>query len=114
VKRLCLLLILAMPAAAADRKALPWERPGRQVALGRDLYRENCIVCHDIEGKKTNKPGPSLHRLFKNEKLPLSGGKPSREYVDVKIKFGGQLMPPFVKRMTDAEIAAVIAYLEAR
>ncbi len=104
-------LVLAAGCLAADRQPPPWEKSRN---LGQDLYREHCVVCHDIDGKKTKKPGPSLHRLFKNEKLPLSGGNPSREYIRVKIQFGGQLMPPFVKRMTDAEINTVINYLESR
>ena len=104
-------LWLALAAAAAPQKAPPWEK---NKYLGQDLYREHCIVCHDIDKKDTRKSGPSLHRLFKNEKLPLSGGKPSREYVTVKVKFGGQLMPPFIKRMNDAEIAQLVDFLETR
>jgi len=104
------LLCLALAAAAAQ-KAPPWEKARH---LGQDLYREHCVVCHDIDRKETKKSGPTLYRLFQNEKLPLSGAKPSRDYVVVKIKFGGQLMPPFIKRMTDPEIAALVNYIEAR
>ncbi|MBI3665179.1 MAG: cytochrome c [Acidobacteria bacterium] len=114
MKRWMLALMLATAAVAADRKNLPWERPTTRLLHGQDLYREHCVVCHDIEGKTTKKPGPSLHHLFKNPKLPLSVGKPSREYVEVKIKFGGDFMPPFVKRMNDAEIGALVDYLETK
>lgn len=115
------ILLLAVAGAilaadrAADRKAPPWEKRS-VVSQGEDLYRENCIVCHDIDKdqKQTRKPGPSLNRLFKNEKLPLTGGKPSRDYVVVKIKFGGQIMPPFIKRLTDPEINKLVAYLESK
>ena len=113
IPRLLYLALLAA-SAVAEKKSLPWERPGAVTELGRDLYREHCVVCHDVDKSKTKKPGPTLHRLFKNEKLPLTGGKPSRDYVVVKIKFGGQLMPPFVKKMNDAEIAALVAYLETK
>ena len=108
-------LTLAVAAWGAD-KTPPWERPQARVQWGEDLYREHCAVCHDVEQdqKKTRKLGPSLNRLFKNEKLPLTGGKPSREYVEVKVKFGGQLMPPFIKKMNDAEIAALVAFLETK
>lgn len=114
--RWIVVLALAAGALAADKGPPPWEKPRRYVGWGEDLYRENCTVCHDIEKdqKRTKKLGPSLHRLFKNEKLPLTGGKPSREYVVVKIKFGGQIMPPFIKKMNDAQIAALVAYLETR
>ena len=109
------LLLAALAAAgllaAADRKPPPWEK---NRYLGQDLYREHCIVCHDIDKKESKKPGPTMYRLFQNEKLPLTGAKPSRDYVAVKIQFGGQLMPPFVKRMTPAQIQAVMDYIEAR
>ncbi len=112
MKRLAALAVFtAAVVIPADRKAPPWERSRH---LGQDLYREHCVVCHDIDGKKTSKPGPSLHRLFQNEKLPLTGAKPSKDYVVVKIKFGGQLMPPFIKRMTDPEVNAVVAYIEKK
>jgi len=108
-----LAVLLLASAGEVQRKTPPWEK-GEYERWGLELYREHCAVCHDVDRSKTRKMGPSLHRLFKNEKLPLSGGKPSRPYVEVKIKFGGQLMPAFVKRMTDAEIAALIAFLETK
>ena len=90
----------------------PWERS--RLAAGQDLYRENCAVCHDIGKPASKKLGPSLHHLFKNEKLPLSRGKPSRPYVIVRIKFGGALMPAFAKKMTDAEIETLVDYIASR
>ena len=89
-----LLLALAANAATAREK--------QHLAIGRDLYRENCAVCHDIEKDKAHskKLGPSLNHLFKNPTLPMSRGKPNRAYVEVRIKFGGALMPAFGKRLT--------------
>ena len=101
----------ALPVAAADRKPPPWEKLNH---IGRALYRENCIVCHDIEAAETKKLGPTLFRLFQNEKLPFSGGKPSIEYVRIKIQFGGDVMPPFVNRFDPAEIEKVIAYIKTK
>ena len=89
----CKLLSIATSCAtlatAADIPALPWEKS--RMNIGRDLFRENCAVCHDIDKdrKHTRKIGPSLNHLFKNEKLPLSHGKPNRPYVVIRIKFGG-------------------------
>lgn len=87
-----------------------------RLAIGRDLYRENCSVCHDIDIDKAHsrKFGPSLNRLFKNEKLPLSRGKPSRQYVTVRIKFGGAIMPAFAKRLDDDEINILIDYIASK
>ncbi len=106
-------LLFVAGAGATDHKLPPWREHSR---MGQDLYRENCAVCHDIDKdqKQTRKIGPSLNHLFKNEKLPLSGGKPTRDFVVVKIKFGGQLMPAFIKKMNDAQINALIAYLESK
>ena len=111
MRRWWMIFALVGAAFGADKKAPPW---GKSKYLGQDLYREHCVVCHDIDKMETKKPGPSLYHLFKNEKLPLTGGKPSRDYVVVKVKFGGQLMPPFVKRMTDAEINTLVDYIESK
>ena len=90
--------------------------PKNHLAIGRDLYRENCAVCHDIEKDKahSHKFGPSLNQLFKNETLPMSHGKPSRQYVEVRIKFGGAIMPAFGKRLTQGEIDTLIDYIDSK
>jgi mono/diheme cytochrome c family protein len=62
----------------------------------------------------SRKLGPSLNHLFKNEKLPLSHGKPSRQYVIVRVKFGGALMPAFGKKLNDAQINTLIDYIESK
>ena len=87
-----------------------------RLAIGRDLYRENCAVCHDIEKDRahSHKFGPSLNHLFKNEMLPGGHGKPSRQYVEVRIKFGGSVMPAFGKRLTQDEINTLIDYIDTK
>jgi mono/diheme cytochrome c family protein len=109
-----LLLVVAGVLSAADIKTPPWEKS--PLIAGRDLFRENCAVCHDIDKdqKHTRKFGPSLNHLFKNEKLPLSHGKPSRPYVVVRIKFGGALMPAFRTRLSDPEINTLIDYIASK
>jgi mono/diheme cytochrome c family protein len=86
------------------------------LAIGRDLYRENCAVCHDIEKDKTHshKLGPSLNHLFKNETLPLGHVKPNRRYVEIRIKLGGTMMPAFGKRLTQDEIDTLIDYIDSK
>lgn len=107
-------LVLAIQLYAADIKSPPWEKS--PLIQGRDLFRENCAVCHDIDKdqKHTRKFGPSLNHLFKNQKLPLSHGKPNRAYVMVRIKFGGALMPAFRTQLTDPEINTLIEYLASK
>ena len=104
----------AATLCGASIKTPPWETP--RLVIGRDLFRENCAVCHDIDIDKmhSRKFGPSLHHLFKNPQLPLSHGKPNRQYVTVRIKFGGALMPAFGKRLTDAQIETLIDYIASK
>ena len=102
---------LAPALAAADRKPPPWEKP---LQVGRYLYLQNCSVCHEINKAETKKLGPSLFRLFQNEKLPFSGGKPSVEYVRIKTQFGGDVMPAFVNKLTAGQISKIIAYIQTK
>lgn len=107
-------LLFAGVALAADQSAPPWER--QSPMTGQGLFREYCTVCHDIDKdqKSTRKLGPSLHHLFKNAKLPLSKSKPTRVYVVVRIEYGGPVMPAFRTKMNEAQIAALVAYLESK
>jgi mono/diheme cytochrome c family protein len=116
MKRWVCFLSLALTIRAADKSAPPWEKPAEVSLAGQTVFRENCVVCHDIDKdlRSSRKIGPSLHHLFKNPKLPLSKGKPSRAYVVVRVQYGGPVMPPFLKRIDDAQLAALLAYLEAK
>ena len=105
------LLAAALPAGAGDKNPPPWEKP---LLVGRYLYRENCSACHEINKPKKYKFGPSLFRLFQNEKLPLTGGKPTEEYVVAKVKNGGVIMPPFRRYLTDEQIGNLIAYIRSK
>ena len=98
----------------ADIQAPPWDKS--RLSVGSDLFRENCAVCHDIDKdqKHTRKLGPSLNRLFKSEKLPLSRGKPTRPYVVIRIKFGGALMPAFRNFLNQPEIDTLVDYLASK
>ncbi len=102
-------------ASAAELKPLPWEKS--RLAVGRDLYRQNCAVCHDIDKdvKHSRKIGPSLNHLFSNPLTPLSKIKPNRPYVVVKIKAGdGGLMPAFGKRLRPDDIDALVDYIASK
>jgi mono/diheme cytochrome c family protein len=113
-QRWLLVLVLAASLSAADIQRPPWEKSNFNI--GRDIFRENCVVCHDIDKdqKHTRKFGPSLNHLFKNEKMPLSHAKPNRQYVTIRIKFGGALMPAFAKQLSDPEIAILIDYIASK
>lgn len=112
--RWVLLIWAAASLSAADLKPPPWEKS--PLTAGRDLYRENCAVCHDIDKDQahTRKLGPSLNHLFTNARLPLSHGKPSRAYVMVRIKFGGALMPAFRTQLSDSEVNTLLEYIASK
>ncbi|HMF78668.1 MAG TPA: cytochrome c [Bryobacteraceae bacterium] len=105
---------VAASLTAADNNTAAWNKS--HLLIGRDLYRENCAVCHDIDKDKAHsrKLGPSLNHLFKNEKLPLSRAKPNRPYVAVRIKFGGPVMPAFGKKLNEKEINTIIDYIDSK
>lgn len=107
-------LLFASVLMAADTGAPPWERSS--TPPGQSLFREYCTVCHDIDKdqRSTRKLGPSLNRLFKNPKLPLSKSKPTRAYVTARIQYGGAVMPAFMNRMNEAQTAQLLAYLESK
>jgi mono/diheme cytochrome c family protein len=104
--------LLAVTLCAADRRPVPWEK--RHLLIGQALYRENCVVCHDIDREQSKKAGPSFYQLFKRDKMPLGNLKPSREYIKVRVKFGGALMPAFRQTLKDSEIDTLIDYIAAK
>jgi mono/diheme cytochrome c family protein len=106
--------VLAFSLSAADRKPLPWEKNHLQV--GQALYRANCVVCHDIDRPQTEskKFGPSFYQLFRRDKMPLAAMKPNRDYVRLRIRFGGAIMPAFAKKLNDGEIDTLLDYLQSK
>ena len=92
------------------RRVLPWDK--NPLRIGQTLYRENCVVCHDVAAENSKKLGPSFYHLFQREQMPRSKMKPSRSYVAAKIRAGGNVMPTFSRKLTASEINALIDYLE--
>ncbi len=103
---------LNLPGSAAERPKVPWENNPQRV--GQALYREHCVVCHDIDTPQSKKLGPNFFRLFTRAKMPLSNAKPNREYIKVRVKFGGPLMPAFRKWLNDRDIDTLIDYIASR
>lgn len=108
---LAALLLPSYSASAAAGEAPPWEKP---LAVGRQLYRENCIVCHAIAPDKPAKLGPNLFRFFQNELTPLSKAQPTEPYMRIKIQFGGDLMPAYVGRLSERNIDRLVEYIRSR
>ena len=103
-------ILIAVLLTGSLLAQIPWEK--NRVREGQALYRENCVVCHEVDKPDSKKFGPSFYQLFKKEKMPLSNMKPNRQYIAIRVKFGGKLMPAFQKKLTDTQINLLIDYLE--
>ncbi len=107
------MVLAAAAALAADgRKPVPWEK--NHLRIGQALYRENCAVCHDIDRAQSKKLGPSFYQLFQREQMPIAKMKPSREYIKVRVKFGGAVMPAFRGWLTEREMDNLIDYIASK
>ena len=104
--------LAACAAAQTGPPQVPWEK--NRMRIGQALYRENCVVCHDIDKAQSKKMGPSLYQLFKHDRMPLSNMKPDRAYIRVRVQFGGKVMPAFRKWLSETEIDLLIDYIASR
>ncbi len=71
---------------------------------GQKVFDGNCARCH-VYGD-----APNLDGLFKDKALP-SGADATDENVREKILRGGDIMPAYKGKLSDAQIDALIAYL---
>lgn len=92
------------------RRELPWEKLNGDA--GQALYRDNCVVCHDITKEQSTKLGPSFYRVFQKDKMPRSNTAPSRDYFSVLIRFGRTPMPSFRDEFTPGELNQLLDYIE--
>lgn len=70
-------------------------------ADGKEVFASNCASCHTLEAADASGSfGPNLDEL-----------KPDEAKVEAKVKAGGGGMPAFDGQLSDAEIAAVAAYV---
>lgn len=92
----------------------------KQVALGAEVYQNNCISCHGINARGTADwktplangayPPPPLDGTAHTWHHPLSQLR--RTIKEGNIRLGGQ-MPPFGDKLTAEETDAVIAYFQS-
>ena len=108
------LLAGALTLSAADQKPLPWEK--NHLQIGQALYRANCVVCHDVDRpqSESRKFGPSFYQLFRHDKMPVAAMKPNRDYIKLRIRFGGAIMPAFASKLNDSEIDTLLDYLQSK
>jgi mono/diheme cytochrome c family protein len=81
-----------------------------QQAEGQHLYEVRCAHCHRDNDLGLKKPPPDLHDLFRRSTLP-SGAPATDAQVAHVVLAGKGLMPSFAGRFTDAQMAALLAYL---
>lgn len=81
-----------------------------QQAAGKHLYDVRCAHCHEDNDLGLKKVPPNLHGLFDQTVLP-SGAPATNQQVAQTILAGKGMMPSFAGRFTDAQMAALLAYL---
>ena len=77
---------------------------------GKHLYSVRCAHCHEENDLALKKVPPDLHGVFKSSSLP-SGAPANDAEVRRDILSGKGMMPAFNGRFTDAQMAALLAYL---
>ncbi len=93
------------PAASAAAKFTGSPENGAAIFAGL------CASCH-YPDKEDQKVGPGLKGLFKRDRLPYSGKPVTEENVRHQLVQPAMSMPTFA-RLTDQEIADLIAYLKS-
>lgn len=122
---------IALIDGSALRKVLRFSGPpiaGAEVALGRELYKANCASCHgaDLEGQpdwQSQKPDGTYPAPPHDEtghtwhhgggmltKYIRRGGQAVLDDMGVAVTSG---MPGFGGTLSDAEIAAILAFIES-
>ncbi len=82
----------------------------QQESAGKQLYLGRCAHCHEDNDLALKKAPPDLHRLFGQPKPP--SGAPANDAEIRRVVLAGKgMMPAFVGRFNDEQMAALIAYL---
>ena len=80
---------------------------------GMKLYNTHCADCHEQTHEGLLKTPPRLDGIFRAQTLP-DGVPVSDEAVQDVIRDGLRTMPAFNGRLSDAQIARILAYLHTR
>jgi mono/diheme cytochrome c family protein len=97
------------PPSATPPAATP---PADQWAAARSLYQASCVKCHKADGTGgevsfAEGDPPLKVPTFKSER---QANEPDAEYIE-QIQVGGDGMPGFAKRLSDAQIAQLVAFI---
>lgn len=92
-------------AAARARAKAAAARHARLVAAGKPVFQRTCASCHTMEGRVA-------HPTFIESTIPnLDEVKPRAEYVRQRVEDGGFDMASFSSELSEAQLAAVVAYV---
>ena len=81
---------------------------------GKALYEIHCFECHEENDLGLKKVPPKLHDLFSHQNLPDGTTPATDAAVGQVIVYGKRTMPAFNGRLSDAQIAQLIAYLHRK
>jgi len=78
---------------------------------GKALYEIHCFECHEENDLGLKKAPPKLKGLFSHQSLPDGATPATDAAVRQVIVYGKRTMPAFNGRLSDAQMAELIAYL---
>ena len=81
---------------------------------GKALYEIHCFECHEENDLGLKKVPPKLHDLFSHQELPDGTTPATDAAVRQVIVYGKRTMPAFNGRLSDAQVAELIAYLHRK
>jgi mono/diheme cytochrome c family protein len=105
---LCLVIAFAVVCCLSSCHTTP--QLTSQEAEGKHLYEVRCAHCHEDNDLALLKVPPDLHGVFNRQALP-SGAPATDTEVRRAVLAGKGMMPAFVGRFTDEQMAALLAYL---
>ena len=109
----CLLVIFAFTFAGCEverRKSDTELGLSPQQAAGRRVYDAECDRCHEPYSSR-DKKGPSLQGIFKKQYLPKTGLPANDQRVSDIIRDGRPMMPGYAQKLSEQEIADLLAYM---
>ena len=88
----------------------------RRLVLGEEIYTRHCAVCHGDKGSGAMWTQASLNPPPRNFTAPETAAELTRERMITSVTYGrpGTAMMSFAKRLSAAEIEAVVDYVRER
>jgi cytochrome c oxidase cbb3-type subunit III len=107
------LLPLGLAQDAKESVSVHLHAVGDSISRGEIVYKNNCILCHGIQGDGKGRAAP----LFHPPPADLTHSDKDDKYKSTIIRLGGAAMgrssgmPPWEGRLTEIEIHDLVIYL---